>query len=268
MWQNFRARLPFLYDPWSETLPAPPTLMHAMVAISILIEAGAVLSGIFLAFFGRDNLGVALAFSYALCAVGITVGMTHFLANRNVSADRVWLWKSDPLPVTAATRYDWLNEPIEPFYRRYGLSDITLIAALLAGTAGGLALGMLGHAYQYLLAHLPATQELLEKSQQQLANNAELRTSYFVMAVFFAPFAEEYLFRGLLFRALDREWKGKWHGWLAILASAAFFASYHPVVAWPPVFLLGATNAYLFRKTGKLAPCVLLHMIYNAVVLS
>jgi membrane protease YdiL (CAAX protease family) len=268
MWQNFRARLPFLYDPWSETLPAPPTLMHAMVAISILIEAGAILSGIFLAFFGRDNLGVALAFSYALCAVGITVGMTHFLANRNVSADRVWLWKSDPLPVTAATRYDWLNEPIEPFYRRYGLSDITLIAALLAGTAGGLALGMLGHAYQYLLAHLPATQELLEKSQQQLANNAELRTSYFVMAVFFAPFAEEYLFRGLLFRALDREWKGKWHGWLAILASAAFFASYHPVMAWPPVFLLGATNAYLFKKTGKLAPCVLLHMIYNAVVLS
>ena len=35
-----------------------------------------------------------------------------------------------------------------------------------------------------------------------------------------------------------------------------------------PVFLLGATNAYLFKKTGKLAPCVLLHMIYNAVVLS
>src|SRR5262249_20435386 len=25
MWQNFRARLPFLYDPWSEQLPPPPT---------------------------------------------------------------------------------------------------------------------------------------------------------------------------------------------------------------------------------------------------
>jgi hypothetical protein len=38
MWQNFRARLPYLYDPWSEKLPPPPTLMHEMVAISILVE--------------------------------------------------------------------------------------------------------------------------------------------------------------------------------------------------------------------------------------
>ena len=41
MWQNFRARLPYLYDPWSEKLPPPPTLMHAMISISILIEASA-----------------------------------------------------------------------------------------------------------------------------------------------------------------------------------------------------------------------------------
>ena len=242
--------------------------MHAMVAISILIEAGAVLSAIFVAFFGRGNVGVALAFSYAVCAVGTTIGVTHFLANRDVSADRVWLWKPDLPPATVANKYDWLNQPIEPFYRRYGLTDITLISTLLAAAAGGLALGMLGHIYQYVLAHLPATQELFQKTQLQLADSSDLRISYFVMAVLFAPFAEEYLFRGLLFRALDREWKGKWHGWLAILGSAAFFASYHPVLAWPPVFLLGATNAYLFKKTGKLAPCVLLHMIYNAVVLS
>jgi hypothetical protein len=45
MWQNFRARLPFLYDPWSETIPPPPTLMHAMIAISILVEDGALLTG-------------------------------------------------------------------------------------------------------------------------------------------------------------------------------------------------------------------------------
>ena len=45
IWQNFRARLPFLYDPWSETLPDPPTLMHGMVAISLLVEGGAVVMG-------------------------------------------------------------------------------------------------------------------------------------------------------------------------------------------------------------------------------
>jgi len=51
-----------------------------------------------------------------------------------------------------------------------------------------------------------------------------LRISYAIMAVGFAPFDEEYLFRGLLFRALDREWGG----WTAVVGSAAFFAVYHP----------------------------------------
>jgi membrane protease YdiL (CAAX protease family) len=85
-----------------------------------------------------------------------------------------------------------------------------------------------------------------------------------VMAVVFAPFAEEYLFRGLLFRALDREWGG----WRAVMGSAAFFAIYHQPLSWLPVGLLGITNALIFKKTGRLAPAVILHMVYNAVVLA
>jgi membrane protease YdiL (CAAX protease family) len=85
-----------------------------------------------------------------------------------------------------------------------------------------------------------------------------------VMSVGFAPLAEEYHFRGLLFRALDREWGG----WKAVLGAAAFFAVYHPLLSWPPVFLLGAVNCLLFRKTRRLAPAVLLHMVYNTVVLN
>ena len=269
MWQNFRAHLPFLYDPWGETLPKPPTLMHAMIAISILIEVGAIVSSISLAVLGRDNLAIAQAFGYAVCAVGVMIGMTHFLSNREVTADQVWLWKPDVAPNPNAGKYDWLYAPPpEPFLKRYGLLDIQLIPAMLMGAAGGLALGMLARGYQLLLLHLPATQEIMHKAQQTMAENPDLRTSYFVMAVFFAPFAEEFLFRGLLFRALDREWQGKWHGWLPVLASAAFFAIYHQPLAWLPVGLLGVTNAWLFKKTGKLYPCVLLHMIYNAVVLS
>jgi membrane protease YdiL (CAAX protease family) len=33
-----------------------------------------------------------------------------------------------------------------------------------------------------------------------------------------------------------------------------------------PVGLLGAANAVMFKKTGRLAPAVVLHMVYNAVV--
>ena len=195
--------------------------------------------------------------------------MTRFLNNREVTADQVWLWKPDLPPGPTPGKYDWLYAPPpEPFLKRYGLLDLQLITAMLMGTAGGLALGMLARGYQLLLLHLPATHEILQKARQSMADNPDLRISYFVMAVFFAPFAEEFLFRGLLFRALDREWQGEWRGWLPILASAAFFAIYHQPLAWLPVGLLGVTNAWLFKKTGKLYPCVLLHMIYNAVVLS
>ena len=53
----------------------------------------------------------------------------------------------------------------------------------------------------------------------------------------------------------------------AVLASAGFFAVYHEPLAWLPVALLGVTNAVLFKRTGRLAPAVLLHMTYNAVVI-
>jgi hypothetical protein len=88
MWQNFRARLPYLYDPWSETLPAPPTLMHAMIAISILVEGGAVLTGFVLVVAGRENIAVAQAISYAICAVIVSVGTRIFLSGRGVFAAR------------------------------------------------------------------------------------------------------------------------------------------------------------------------------------
>jgi len=116
--------------------------------------------------------------------------------------------------------------------------------------------------YLAILHHIPYTAGLMQKYQEQMAKMPDLRTSYTIIAIAFAPFAEEYLFRGLLFRALDREWGG----WRAVVGSAAFFAIFHPPLSWLPVGLLGMTNALLFKKTGRLAPAVILHMVYNAVV--
>jgi membrane protease YdiL (CAAX protease family) len=254
MWENFRARLPYLYDPWSERLPPPPTLMHAMVAISILVEGGAVLTGLALLAAGRDNIAVAQALSYGVCAVVVSIAVSKFLANRGVSLRDVWQWR------TAEAES---GEPA-PWWRGLGLGRNALAPALLAGACGGLALGMLAHGYMALLSHVPAAAEMMRKSREQMEGIPNLRISYAVMAVGFAPFAEEYLFRGLLFRALDREWGG----WRAVIGSAAFFAIYHPPLAWLPVALLGATNALLFKKTGRLLPAVLLHMVYNAIVLT
>jgi len=251
MWENFRARLPYLYDPWSETLPPPPTVMHAMIAISILVEGGAVATGLVLVFAGRENIPLAQAISYGICATLVSLGTAHFLESRGVTLRDVWVWQRRPF-IEAQRRW-----------RDNGSSKRKLLLMLLVGAGGGLVLGLFAHAYIAVLSHLPATSELLRRSQEQMAKIPNLKICYAIMAVGFAPFAEEYLFGGLLFRALDREWGG----WRAVVGSAAFFAMYHAPMSWVPVALLGASNAILFKKTGRLAPAVVLHMVYNAVVL-
>jgi membrane protease YdiL (CAAX protease family) len=250
MWQNFRARLPYLYDPWSEELPPPPTLMHAMIAISILVEVGAVVTGILLVLAGRENIAIAQAISYGICAVIVSVGVSNFLSGRGVSIGEVWSWG-------AASQRESVS-----WWRTDKTQMGKYLLLFLSGAAGGLVLGSFALGYVAVLHHIPATAELIRRSQEQMAKIPNLRMSYAVMAVAFAPFAEEYLFRGLLYRALDREWGG----WRAVVGSAAFFAIYHPPLSWLPVALLGITSALLFKKTGWLMPSVILHMVYNAVV--
>jgi membrane protease YdiL (CAAX protease family) len=252
MWQNLRARLPFLYDPWSETLPPPPTLMHSMISISVLVELAAVLTGLVTLGVGVENAAVALAFSYAISTVAVSLGVANFLSNRGVSLEEVWCW--EPVSLDESRPW-WIGEGIA--YREF-------FRLLFLGAVGGIALGVVAHGYTQVLQYIPGTAELLRESHEQMAKIPYLNTSYAVMAVAFAPFAEEYLFRGLLFRALDREWGG----WRAVLGSAAFFAIYHPPLSWLPVGLLGIANALLFKRTGRLAPAVILHMVYNLVVLT
>jgi membrane protease YdiL (CAAX protease family) len=263
MWQNFRARLPFLNDPWSERLPPAPTLMHAMIAISVLVEGGAVLTGAALAFAHGIDLAVARAMIYAACAAATAAGTARFLARRGVPWRDVWLWPRGERP--GGKRAGGPGSPRAWSWRRPGLrAGWRRARALLAGAALGVGLGGLGRGYVALLHRLPGTAEVLARSNAQMAAVPHLHASYFAMAVLVAPLAEEYLFRGLLYRALDREWGG----WRAVAGSAAFFAIYHPALSWLPVATLGAANALLFRRTGTLAPAVLLHMAYNAVVLA
>jgi membrane protease YdiL (CAAX protease family) len=252
MWENFRARLPFLYDPWSEKLPPPPTLMHAMIAISLLVEGGAVLTGGAMAILGRENIATAQAVIYGTCAVVVSLGLAKFLSDRGVRLRDVWCWRQAGGGAPPARRW-WCGD---------GTHGRAFFLALLLGVGGGVLLGLFARAYLAVLLEFPDTAAIIHHAQEQMAKIPGLRISYMVMAVVFAPFAEEYLFRGLLFRALDREWGG----WRAIIGSAAFFAIYHPVLSWLPVSLLGIANALLFKRTGRLAPAVVLHLVYNSVV--
>lgn len=241
MWQGFRARLPFLYDRWSEGLPPAPTLTHAMVAVSLMVEVGSTLSLIVALFAGRDAMAAVYALSYTVTALIISIGMAAFLNDRGVALADILVWPAEA------------GRPVS-----------SLPPALLSGVALGAALGAAALFYIAALHRIPGAAEMVIKSEQQLAAFPNLRGAYAFMAVFVAPFAEEFLFRGLLYRALDREWGGA----KAIVGSAAFFAIYHPYLSWAPVAALGALDAWLYKRTGRLAPAVALHMVYNAVVVA
>jgi membrane protease YdiL (CAAX protease family) len=237
MWQNLRARLPFLYDRWSEKLPQPPTLMHAMIGIIVMVD----LIGIVTAFTsaaGAGGLYLARAISYGAVGFVVFFFMNSFLQKRGVKAADIWLWQGDGKRFSA--------------FLAFGGSVLL-----------GLLLGGVGLLYTQLLELLPVMQETLQAMAKVSAAHSEQRVWLYILGIVLAPFAEEYFFRGLLYRALDREWGG-WQAWVG---SAAFFTIYHPPISWLPVFAVGLVNAWLFKANGRLLPCVLLHMVYNAVVL-
>jgi membrane protease YdiL (CAAX protease family) len=252
MWENLRARLPYLYDPWSEELPEPPTLMHAMVSITILLECASLLTGILFGIGGKDSLAVAQGVGYAMCAVGVSIGVSAFLAGRGVSPARIWCWRDgDPDP---DRKLSWA--------RRYLADDRRGRLWLACGVGAGLLLGLIGHFYVLAIQLIPSVGEAIRLAESRMQGIPGMATAYAVMAIGFAPFAEEYLFRGLVYRQLDRQWGG----WKAVFGAAAFFAIYHPPLAWVPVFMVGAANCLLFRQSKRLAPAILLHMSYNAVI--
>jgi membrane protease YdiL (CAAX protease family) len=226
--------------------------MHAMVSISILIECASLVTGFLLVVGGRDSIAVSQSVGYAVCAVGVSIGVSGFLSNRGVSPARIWCWR-DALP-DPVDRESWM--------RRYLAGNRHEARWLLYGVAAGLLLALVCQVYLTAMELIPSVAKAVHASQLQMRSIPGMAAAYAVMAVVFAPFAEEYLFRGLVYRTLDRQWGG----WKAVAGAAAFFAIYHPPLAWPPVFLVGAANCLLFNRSRRLAPAVLLHMSYNAAV--
>ena len=237
LWQNFRARLPYLFDSWSERLPTPPTVLHAMVAISAALEVMAFFTAVVVGFAGIERLWFVRSLAYGVVGLGTAGVLSSWLSTRGVWAGGLWHWSPEA--------------PVE---------RSRVVASCAAGAASGLALGAVALGYTWLVARLP--ESVTGPGSHPMALGSEARWWLFIAVAVLAPVGEEYLFRGLLFRSLEREWGlGR-----AVLGSACFFAIYHQPYAWLPVGLVGVASALLFRRTGHLAPSVVLHMAYNAVV--
>jgi membrane protease YdiL (CAAX protease family) len=78
----------------------------------------------------------------------------------------------------------------------------------------------------------------------------------------FVPFAEELLFRGVLYG-----WLRRWGVVVATAASAVVFGLFHlaPVLLIPTI-LIGAVNAVLYERSGSIWPAVAAHAANNVVL--
>jgi len=77
------------------------------------------------------------------------------------------------------------------------------------------------------------------------------------------PFAEEIVFRGVLFRTL----RARMPLALAIVLSAAAFALLHPYrAAIYQVGLVGVLSAWVYHRTGSLWPSIVAHAAWNTML--
>ncbi len=142
------------------------------------------------------------------------------------------------------------------------LMSIALMGALTA-VAGFFMAAMVGALVANVLEAMN-----IEVSTQEVVNtfqNAEYPAQKLLlalMAVIFAPFVEELMFRGVLFTAL----KQYLPRWIAIWGSALFFGLVHVnVMSFIPLTLLAVLLTRLYEHTSNLWAPIFAHPIFNSI---
>jgi membrane protease YdiL (CAAX protease family) len=129
----------------------------------------------------------------------------------------------------------------------------------LLGVAVGLLAGAAGVIYLYGLDAF----DLLDSAMREGKSYTSLGLWTLPLALIAAPLFEEFIFRGLIFGGLRRSFGV----WPAALASAAVFAIVHPAFSILPVFVLGVCAALVYDRTRSLLAPMIVHAVYNAVVI-
>lgn len=166
----------------------------------------------------------------------------------------------------------WLLQPRDPmgWLCGRGFTFTGLLPAML------LAIGMVLSANplaEWLDLHWPAPELLPDATDQPQALTPLLDLQAWrllgavVVASLWVPLAEEMIFRGWLFKALQRTRPGIW---LALPVSTLIFALLHSFYSAGGVVviaLLGAGLGWLRWKYDQLWLCVIAHAVYNGLTL-
>jgi uncharacterized protein len=177
----------------------------------------------------------------------LTIGLTLALDGVLIAAPWVivtWLSHHRPDPAAFGLRVpDWRQAFgwIGAIYA--GFWAVTIVVALIVGEAKD----------QDIVTDLKA-----EDSITVLAG-------FVVMTCLVAPLAEEFFFRGFLFRVL---WERTNVSVATISTGAAFGLVHKPGGDWIGVAVLalfGAALCLLFWRTASLLPCIMLHSFHNSI---
>ena len=103
-------------------------------------------------------------------------------------------------------------------------------------------------------------QQIIEFS---LANQDPLiAVILFILVTLVAPFFEEIIMRGLVFRGFLKIASP----FAAMIFSSVIFAIFHfNIFAFLPVVLIGVLFAWLYRRTGSLIPSIIAHSLFNGI---
>jgi ABC-2 type transport system permease protein len=229
LWQRARDRVPYLLDP-SASPPSRVSVSDGLIAA--------------LMFFVLQSLIALLELSIE--------------ETRTLTASMVWIAYTGAGAITYGV--------MRLTYWRVGTAEVPralgpgLAHTILPGIVGGVVAAAFGLAY-VMAARAYDWFPVFHKATH--APDVVTMLWLGALAVIAAPIFEEFIFRGLIFGGLRRSLGLG----TAALASAAIFALVHPPSSVVPVFVLGLCTALVYARTRTLAAPMIVHAIYNAVVL-
>ena len=237
LWQKARRRAPYLLDPVSRPPPSLDVADAILGAFAFFTLAGVVTLVLLVT---RTSPSQALTLGYSLAAVAVGLLSMLILGARRIPG------------FLSQVGLAWPKDGAAAAFR-----------SVLVGLGLGLAAAGFGVGYLWVVGHIPSLRQRVEEAPTLWREASQSDHAWMVVLfVVAAPVFEEYLFRGLLLRSLQRYTGGV----RAAVFSSVVFALMHSSIAFLPVFVLGLAAAISFRRGSVLLAPIVAHMVYNALL--
>ncbi|NVJ66034.1 MAG: CPBP family intramembrane metalloprotease [Gammaproteobacteria bacterium] len=194
---------------------------------------------------------------------GLILALDPQAAQGNFSANRLAL----SIFISMACSYLLLVLISKPYWQSRFIPQLNFNYAWLFGSmTSGLAIAVLVLQLQTLF---PAPDTLDTSIGLALSSDPWAKILVIISVILIAPFFEEYLFRGIFFDSLFKQWGL----FVATVVSAFIFTLFHLFeyhqywVAWFSVFCLALLLAFVRYKSQSMLNPIALHATYNTTIL-